>query len=244
MILEIIKNILLKLVDIFYPPRCPVCDEIVVPKGDFVCDKCRNAFTRVGNIYCIVCGKPLKNESSVLCTRCNGKNHTFDECRAAFIYDDVMRKSIYRFKYHRRCEYSKYYGREIVSIFKDKINQYNADAIIAVPMYRKKQRQRGYNQAYLIAKEISHQTKIPILNNYIVRGRSTAVMRNLGAEERENNLKKAFKISSDVVKLTNVIIVDDIYTTGATMDAVASCLKASGVKRVYGICLCAGRTGD
>lgn len=233
-----------KTADILYPPRCPVCDKIIVPKGNYVCEGCEGSFKYIGNIYCIVCGKPLRNESADVCSGCLEKKHIFDECRGTFVYDDAMRKSIYRFKYHGRCEYSKYYGLEMVRVLKEKINQYNADAIIPVPMHIKKERQRGYNQAYLLAKEISYQTKIPILNNYIVRSRSTAIMRNLGAAQRENNLKKAFKISGDVVKLTNVIIVDDIYTTGATMDAMARCLKESGIRKVYGLCLSSGRTGD
>lgn len=119
-----------------------------------------------------------------------------------------------------------------------------ADAIIPVPMYKKKENKRGYNQAYLLAKELSYHTKIPVKNNIIKREKSTKVMRSLGARERENNLKKAFKIDTCDVKLNNVIIIDDIYTTGSTMDAVAKCLRDSGVEKVYGVCLSTGYTNE
>ena len=227
-----------------YPLRCPVCDDILVPKGLKICDKCRKTLEVIDKAYCFKCGKPLFEEGKSLCQGCIEKNHSFNECRSAFVYNDAMRKSIYRFKYHGRMEYSKYYSEMIVNLLGRKIAEYNADAIVPVPMYKKKQRKRGFNQAYLLAKEISHLTNIPVLNNYVIRNKSTKIMRSLGAKERENNLKKAFKISGDVVKLTNVIIVDDIYTTGATMDAMARCLKESGIRKVYGLCLSSGRTGD
>lgn len=240
----IVKNIIMKtingFVELLYPPRCPVCDDIVVPRGESVCLKCRKVLSPVGNIFCLKCGKPLKNAGQSHCSECTGKKRNFDECRSAFIYDDAMRKSIYRFKYNNRREYAKYYADEIVHLLGDKIKNYNAQAIIPVPMYIKKERKRGYNQAFLIANEVSHLTNIPVLDKYVQRNKSTKIMRHLGAKERENNLKKAFKISDDVVKLNDVIVIDDIFTTGATIDAVAMCLKEHGTGKVYGICLSTG----
>jgi len=229
--------------DMIFPPRCPVCDEIILPRGGKICKSCQNSFTPVGNSYCNICGKPLKYEHIALCPQCRDVKHSFDECRAAFIYDDIMRKSIYRYKYNGRREYSAYYAQETVRLLGNKINQYNADALIPVPIHPGKERKRGFNQAYLLAKEISNLTNIPVLKNYVKRDKSTKIMRSLGAKERQNNLKKAFKIDGDVVKLTNAIIVDDIYTTGATMDAVAACLKDAGAVNVYGICLSSGMAG-
>jgi len=242
--LRVIKKILAGCVDMLYPPRCPVCDDIILPKGEEICIKCRGTFSSVGRVFCMKCGKPIKNPGRVNCTECSNKKRNFDECRSAFVYDDAMRKSIYRFKYNKRREYARFYAKEIVSRLGGKINEYNVQAIIPVPMHKKKERDRGYNQAYLIAKEVSHLTNIPVFNNYILRNKSTKIMRNLGASERENNLKKAFKISSDVVKLNDVIVIDDIFTTGATIDAVAMCLKEYGVKKVYGICLSTGRINE
>lgn len=221
-----------------------MCDRIITPKGRYVCDTCENAFSEVGRVYCLKCGKPLGWDNKTYCTDCASKTHIFDECRSAFVYDDVMRRSIYRFKYNGRQEYASYYAKKMSMILKPDFARLNADAIIPVPMHKKKEHKRGYNQAYLLAKELSHLTNIPILNNYIIRNKSTKIMRNLGAKERENNLKKAFKIKGNVVKLNDVIIIDDIYTTGATLDAIAKCLKDSGVSHVYGLCLSTGRRDD
>lgn len=240
----IIKKIITNCVDMIFPPRCPICDDIIVPKGGDTCFNCTEALTPVGRVYCLKCGKPLKDSGKPYCNECTIKERKFDECRSAFVYDDAMRKSIYRFKYNKRREYAKFYAKEIVKHCGDKILEYNAQAIIPVPMYKRKERDRGYNQAFLVAKEISLLTGIPVFDKYILRNKSTKIMRNLGAAERENNLKKAFKIHGDVVKLNDVIVIDDIFTTGATLNAVATCLKAYGVKKVYGICLSTGRMDD
>lgn len=230
--------------DILYPRRCPVCDDIVLPKGAMVCNKCADAFTTIKGGFCLKCGKPLKDEGRAKCDDCLMKNHQFDTCRSAFIYDEAMRKCIYRFKYHKRSEYAKYLGQRMADELKDYIKSCNADAIIPVPMYRKKERKRGYNQAYLLAKELGKVCGIPIRNDIVIRNRNTKIMRSLGAAMRENNLKRAFKIVGDSVKLTNVILVDDIYTTGSTADAVAGVLKAAGVRRVFVTSLSTGNNNN
>lgn len=227
-----------------YPPRCPVCDGIVIPRGRKICDMCNDSLKPIGNNYCIICGKPLKHEHMDMCAQCKDVKHKFTECRSAFFYDDVMRKSIYRYKYNGRREYAAYYGQEIVRLLGGKISRYNADVLIPVPLHAGKEKKRGFNQSYLLAKEISNLTNIPVLKDYVIRNKSTKIMRSLGAKERQNNLKKAFKIRGDVVELTNAIIVDDIYTTGATMDAMADCLKESGVRNVYGLCLSSGMANN
>ena len=101
-------------------------------------------------------------------------------------------------------------------------------------------RSRGYNQAQLVAAELSKLTGIPIYDNVVRRVRKTLPQKELTAQERQNNLKKAFNISADVVKLNKTILVDDIYTTGSTLDAVALELKRHGVETVYFITLCIG----
>lgn len=115
-----------------------------------------------------------------------------------------------------------------------------ADAIIPVPIHRSRYRRRGYNQAELVAAELSRLTGIPMYERLVTRSRKTAPQKELTIQERQNNLKKAFNITSNDVKLKKTILVDDIYTTGSTLDAVAMELKRHGVKSVYFIALCIG----
>ena len=107
-------------------------------------------------------------------------------------------------------------------------------------VHASRKRERGYNQAELVAAELSRLTGIRMYGDLVRRVRKTVPQKELTIQERQNNLKKAFNISTNVVKLNKVILVDDIYTTGSTLDAVAMELKRHGVKAVYFIALCIG----
>ena len=157
------------------------------------------------------------------------------------LYDyQSMRKSIYRFKYGKRCEYAAFYAKDICEKLSDEIRMMEADSIIPVPVHASRKRDRGYNQAELIAMELSRFTGIAMHEKLVLRTRKTVPQKELTIQERQNNLKKAFNISTNVVKLNRVILVDDIYTTGSTLDAIAMELKRHGVKSVYFIALCIG----
>ena len=116
----------------------------------------------------------------------------------------------------------------------------DADAFIPVPLHRTRQDKRGYNQAELLARELSRLFGVPTRSDIVKRTKKTLPQKQLNAISRQNNLKKAFNIGSDVVKLNKTIIIDDIYTTGSTLDAVASELKRHGVGKIYFITLCIG----
>ena len=218
-----------------------MCDRIVLPYGKIICPPCEPKLKTIKDPYCLKCGKPLSNEGKSLCDRCSIAPHDFDECRSALLYDDTMRRSIYRFKYDGRKEYAVYFGQKMAEVLGEKIKTLHADAIIPVPMYKGKEKKRGFNQASLLARELSYHLNIPVYENIIIREKSTKIMRSLGARERENNLKKAFKMVPNSVKLYDVIIVDDIYTTGSTADAVAKVMRESGVRRVFVASLSTGK---
>ena len=112
---------------------------------------------------------------------------------------------------------------------------------IPVPLHKSRLNARGYNQAELIAKELGKRTGIPVYSKYMKRIKRTAVQKNLNAAERENNLKKAFKIERNDVKLKSVILIDDIYTTGSTINAAAQCLQGAGITDIYFIVLSIGK---
>ena len=186
------------------------------------------------------CGKPVDDDEEYCfdCTRCT---HEYDEGRAALVYDEITSKSIYRFKYNNKREYAKVYGRIIDEQLRDKIRSWNVDALIPVPIHKSKLKKRGYNQAELIADEMSKRLGIPVCTSLIERSAATSVQKELSAAARQNNLKKAFNVRGNDVKYNAVLIVDDIYTTGATVDAMARCLKGVGIRNVYFVSLCIGR---
>ena len=228
-----------RIINLIYPRRCPVCDEIV-PMGDgLVCFECSKKIRYIDEPRCRSCGKHLTDENNIFCYDCENKHHIYDYGYAVYEYQS-MKKSIYRFKYKGRCEYAKFYARDVCRVLGEEIRKMDADALIPVPLHKSKLSSRGYNQAELVAEEISHITGIPVAKKLVKRVRRTIPQKELNDRERQNNLKKAFNITSDVVKLNKTIVIDDIYTTGSTIDAVAKELKQHGVGKVYFITLCIG----
>lgn len=229
------------LIDMIFPPRCAVCDKIILHARDGVCEGCISRMKFVEEPYCYKCGKPLNEKQDEYCKDCISKTRYYEEGRSVLIYDEYMSKSIYRFKYHHRREYANYYGKIIFERLSGKLDSWNIDGFVPVPVHKSKLKSRGYNQAEEIARVLSKYTKIPTFGDYVIRKKSTTVQKNLNAKDRENNLKKAFIVNKNSVKLRTVAVVDDIYTTGSTVDAIAKCLKDAGVEKVYFITLCIGR---
>ena len=241
MVLKDIHDIICRLL---FPGRCPVCDRVMTPedakKG--VCDECRDILRPIREPVCFKCGASLKAGEDEYCRLCRGRRHYYDKGRALYEYSSV-RRSIYRFKYNGRTEYAYFFGREMARQLGPLIKSWGTQALIPVPLYPAKKRQRGYNQAYELAKVIGVALNIPVEDKMVRRVVKTRPMKLLNAKERQINLKNAFNIIQDVVKSEVVVIVDDIYTTGSTIDAMAKLLKEAGVKKVYYVTLSIG-SGD
>ncbi len=216
-----------------------MCDDVVPVKDELVCSVCKKKIRYIQEPKCRKCGKELRQEEKVFCVDCTNHRHEFDYGMALYDYRS-MKESIYRFKYKGRREYAKFYAQEIWEHYGQEIVRMKADAVIPVPLHKSKLRIRGYNQAELIAKEISRLSGVPCETQIVQRIRKTTPQKELDVIGRQNNLKKAFNIPSDVVKLNKTIVIDDIYTTGSTIDAVSGELKRRGIRNVYFITLCIG----
>lgn len=225
--------------DFLFPRRCPVCDDIVPIYDGLICKTCKQKIRYIKCPRCQKCGKQLADDSAIYCLDCQTTQHFFTRGYAIYDYQS-MKKSIYRFKYGGRCEYAQFYAQDLYQCLRDMPEIWDADAIVPVPLHSQRKRQRGYNQAELIAQELGKITHIPVYQNVVVRVRKTVPQKELDTFGRQNNLKKAFNITSDVVKLNKTIIIDDIYTTGSTVDAISKKLKEHGVGDVYVLTLCIG----
>lgn len=223
---------------LLFPLRCPLCDEIVVPFGEKICPECITKRKILKASYCMKCGKKVQ-EQRELCEDCRNIKHVFFRGRALYEYESVA-GSIYRFKYGGRQEYADFYGEEMARYLGDFVRSIKPDVLIPIPLHRSRQKQRGYNQAALLAKAFGSRLKVPVLENYLLRVKNTTPLKLLNPKERQNNLKKAFNIVQNDVKLKTVILVDDIYTTGSTVDEVARVLLDCGVQEVYFVTLACG----
>lgn len=187
------------------------------------------------------CGKQLMDEETEYCMDCVKKKHYFTQGIALWSYHDIIKQSVYRFKYKNKREFADFYAKEIAKRYEDIIRIWNADCLIPVPMYKRKMRKRGYNQAEVLTDAIAGCLNIPVHKNILVRTRNTLPQKALNDKERQKNLKNAFKIQENSVKLKKIILVDDIYTTGSTVDAIAECFLAAGTEAVFVITLSIGQ---
>lgn len=232
------------LLELLFPVRCPVCDK-PAPYYDRergICPACMEKLPLIRGNRCYLCGRKLAPERAELCADCAGKEgrRFYTRGFALCSYEDVMRESVYRFKYGGRREYAKVYGRLMAELFQGAVRRAKIEGIIPVPLHPAREKRRGYNQAALLARAFGEYTGLPVYEDYVARVRHTPPMKTLGAGERQNNLKRAFKIGRNDVKLKITIVIDDIYTTGSTIDAVAETLIGAGVLRVYFIALAIG----
>ena len=234
------KTFLGTLTDLLYPRKCPVCDRAVRPFGSLICETCVEELVYIKGPCCMKCGKQLEEEETEYCGDCMRHRHLFDRGRALFDYKS-MSDSIYRFKYKGRQEYASYYAECMSVRLGGWIRQCRPDAIVPVPIHSSKRYVRGYNQAEVLAKELGSIMHVPVETNLIKRVRKTSPMKDLSVSERQNNLKRAFKICRNDVKLSTIIIIDDIYTTGSTIDAMSYELRKAGVERIYFVSLAIGK---
>lgn len=225
--------------NIVFPPRCPVCDEVIYVGKD-TCEDCRKKVICIGEPSCKKCGKPLEDQRREYCTDCMRKKHYFSQGKAVFVYQGEIRQSMYRFKYSNKREYADFYAKEAVRIYGDWIRRKQIEAIVPVPMYRLKEKGRGYNQAAVFARTLGEKMNLPVEKRMVKRIRNTTPQKELNDVERKINLKKAFQLVPNIVKYKKILIVDDIYTTGSTIDAVAEVLLQAGVDEIYFLCISIG----
>ena len=227
--------------DLAFARRCPVCDRPVRPFGALVCPFCEGMLQKVQAPFCRRCGKQLLSAAENLCRDCRMLPHVFERGRTVFTYHSAA-GGIFRFKYKGRQEYGTYYGRCMAGKLCEAAGGPSRmpDYLVPVPVSAHRLRTRGYNQALVLAREISRQTGIPVLDDALRRVTDTLPMKNMTPAERQNNLKKAFQAFGNDVELNSIMLIDDIYTTGATIDACAHALYRQGARRVCFITLAAG----
>ncbi len=227
-----------RLLSVLFPARCAVCDDVIGP-DELLCAKCAAKIRPIRGDTCFKCGKLLTDSDRLYCYDCSRKIHYFDRGFAVFEYGDIKR-SLYRFKYSGRAEYAAFYAFAADRSVGRELRTLDLDAIIPIPIHRKRMIKRGYNQAYELAKELSARIGVPVRDEIVIRRSNTVPLKKLSEKERKNNLKKAFIIAPNDVKLKKILLVDDIYTTGSTMDAVSKLLKVAGVKEVYFLAVAIG----
>lgn len=229
--LDFFKKFLKAVDDALFPKdiTCDACGgELVADTRYRLCAKCMENLPRISGHICEVCGAPLSGEGEY-CLRCQKQESLFVRSRSPLVYEGVAKELIYAMKFSGR----KYINDTLAAMMADCFlaNKMEADVIVFVPMTAKEERKRGFNQSELLANNLGERLNSPVLPA-LLKLKDTPPQKELNREEREKNLDGAFKCIFDEVKKLNVLLVDDVFTTGVTANECTKALLKAKAKSV------------
>ena len=224
------------LLHIFFPNTCYGCKrDLPWKQTEPLCCACQKAVQSVGSLYCLRCGKPLP-DGGAHCYQCRGSKAEHFKCkiiRSAVVFSPQMRELIHCFKYADQPYLADFLAEWMNKEWDKYPDLADAQLIIPVPLYKKKQKQRGYNQSELLARILAKKRNLPLDTTSLIRSRNTPSQTKFGREGRLENMTGAFAcINASAVKGKIVLLIDDVATTGATLEGCAQALKDSGAKKV------------
>ena len=237
------------LAGLIFPQRCPVCDKplpfgprckapLGISPDPFFHAACYKKLSFTEDPYCLRCGRPLQSGEIEYCRRCQGKLSAFEQNLPLLLYNEAARFSVSHFKYHGRQEFALPYARLWMSRRGEELSAIKADVLIPVPIHRSRLRKRGYNQAALFAYELEKLSGILCREDILIRSKHTGAQKELGRKERLANMQNAFRLKNSPEGIRCAVLVDDIYTTGSTLESCSRVLKAAGVEKIYALTLC------
>lgn len=222
-------NILKRILEMLYPKTCCFCGKV---SSTEICEECAGKVVYIEEPRCKKCGKPIYYAEKEYCYDCQKQKFSFEQGRSIWLHKAPVSSSIYQFKYKNRRVYGEFYAEELFRLYGKQIREWGIEVIIPVPLHRKKRRMRGYNQAEIVAEHLGKLTGIKVDTKSVIRRKYTKPQKELNDKERRKNLKDAFEVTKAWEKEKNVLLIDDIYTTGSTIDTIAEKLKNEGAQKV------------
>ena len=233
---QLLRSVMKKAGHIIYPNVCLRCDASGSNNID-LCERCFKSLPWV-HYMCQQCALPLASGKAKQCGACSNKKFIFDQAQAPFRFEDFIRDAVYQFKFNQKLNQ----GKLLAHLFVKHIEKQQViipELIIPVPLHKNRLRKRGYNQALEIARIVSKEIDSELSYREIYRNRDTSVQMELPAKQRHKNVKDAFSLkgNSVIFKNKHVCIVDDVMTTGNTVNEVAKCIKSAGANRIDVWCI-------
>jgi ComF family protein len=225
------------IVSLLFPSTCGVCGGDLTHGVRGLCSGCRSRFTQWVGFSCRVCGIPLP-DGGARCHTCRQRRRSFRFCRSAGLYEGTLRKAILLFKYGGREEMAGPLSLCLAETFRSRPELRSAECVVPVPLHFVKHHARGFNQSELLAKGLTALLGLPLELNSLKRRRWTRAQAGLGKETRKGNVAGAFEVKRpDSIRGRRVLLVDDVCTTGATLDACSRTLRDAGATRVDALTL-------
>ncbi len=211
---------------------CMQCGNELFEETHFsLCEKCLNSLPRNNGKICQKCGEQIFSKSKY-CLRCKNHKPKFTQCFSPLLYKAPVTTFIQQFKYNNGRYLAEPLGNFLVECYL--LNSMNCDVVIPVPLHEKRMAERGFNQAELLAKQLETKLHIPLANGILERVRYTQTQTSLTKTQRQENVKKAFKVlEKNFVKGKTILLVDDVYTTGSTLNECARVLFLAGAEKVF-----------
>ena len=245
-------NLFRSLIDMIYPPRCFICDGFLLrgpptPEhgGVHICEICLKDFQRLASPLCPVCGKPFFSglPEDHWCEDCLRKRPLFEALLAPYLYEGSLMKAIHRFKYGSKGFIASSLGPLLGAFAKDRLKNPDDLLVMPVPLHPKRLRQRGFNQTLLLARHLVRHLPVELDFFNLRRIRHTAPQIGLGKDERRKNVRGAFRLSTPkTVRGRAILLLDDVATTGNTLNECARVLMKAGAERV--LCLVLARAAN
>jgi len=242
---EYLKEGFLNLV---FPLSCENCGkEIKESKGYAICEDCLGQIKFISAPYCYRCGKPLSSlvsfEERAICADCHNHKIYFDFARSVTTYQGIMKKCIHLLKYQKQVKLVQPLGNLIIAYLlkNQSIRMEKIELIVPVPLYNEDYQKRGFNQSALLGRYVADYFLIPFSESLLVKEKPNESQVGLSKKERRNNVKKVYGISlSHKIEASNILLIDDIYTTGATIEACSKELRKIRVENLFVLTLARG----
>ncbi len=217
-------------VESFFPRRCVGCGKL----GNFLCPDCLEKLPRLLPPLCPNCGKP--QASGIVCPDCRRRQTVIDGIRSPFKFDDAIRKAIYELKYRNLKAIAPCLAELLTDYLRS--NPLVGEVLVCVPLHPLRLRERGYNQSSLLASELGKRIDLPVIEDCLIRvKRAQPQVRAGSIEERRRNVTDAFVCRDAKLTGKQIILIDDVCTSGATLESCAAALKSKGTASVWGLTL-------
>ena len=229
---EVLRNVS----DVIFPPQCLGCSTIFESvKNRIFCPACAENVHHISGSICSVCGITFADSpaGNHLCGVCLEKRPWFSQARAVFSYEGVILNAIHQFKYKRDIASGEMMACFMADFSFPDIDFSEYSLIVPVPLHIKRLRERGFNQSLILARHLGEKKDIPVNFSLLRRHKFTATQTGSNKTERKQNIKGAFEVSdSKIIASKNILLVDDVYTTGATVDECSKTLIKAGAQKV------------
>jgi ComF family protein len=246
-----LKDALGAVASVVFPAPCRICGLALTNASRIpICEDCLSSFEPVAEPMCVCCGRPFASgvaaqAAKPLCRLCRLQYYGFDGARSFAIYDDALFEAIVLLKYEQVSRLGNWFAGKLAEVARLQAAEWRANVVVSVPLHAERRRERGYNQAELIARPLARRLGLRFESRLLARVKPRPPQLVLSRSERWQAVRGAYAAHDRAgIENLRVLLIDDVMTTGATLDACARVLKKAGAEAVFGLTVGRARSGN